>query len=338
MTRAAQVQQQSSLTIQQSLPTTSVIVVMFNSESTLDACLSSIPSTSEVVLVDNASTDASASMAVQIRPDAKLIRAGANRGFPAGNNLGAANATGEVLIFLNPDASFDRDGVRILADTVVNKGAMVGPRILDSAGNEATRARYWSRVWSDLAEIFFPTRLVKSRLPRSIGRDMSPDQEVYRSGGPVPYVQGCCIALSAEHFWRIGGWDERMFLYHEEEALARSLEMVGVPVILEPRAIVSHIGGVSSSQYPDFSAHQYFRSKALVYRGHYSTPVTLVAGIAFWSVLQAMAVLTPIRKLIGLRADRERSWYRAAASGVISGIRTTGYRTGRRIVMPPRVH
>jgi len=311
---------------------------MFNSESTLDACLSSIPSTSEVVLVDNASTDASASMAVQIRPDAKLIRAGANRGFPAGNNLGAANATGEVLIFLNPDASFDRDGVRILADTVVNKGAMVGPRILDSAGNEATRARYWSRVWSDLAEIFFPTRLVKSRLPRSIGRDMSPDQEVYRSGGPVPYVQGCCIALSAEHFWRIGGWDERMFLYHEEEALARSLEMVGVPVILEPRAIVSHIGGVSSSQYPDFSAHQYFRSKALVYRGHYSTPVTLVAGIAFWSVLQAMAVLTPIRKLIGLRADRERSWYRAAASGVISGIRTTGYRTGRRIVMPPRVH
>jgi N-acetylglucosaminyl-diphospho-decaprenol L-rhamnosyltransferase len=338
VTRAAQVQQQSSLTTQQSLPTTSVIVVMFNSESTLDACLSSIPSTSEVVLVDNASTDASASMAVQIRPDAKLIRAGANRGFPAGNNLGAANATGEVLIFLNPDASFDRDGVRILADTVVNKGAMVGPRILDSAGNEATRARYWSRVWSDLAEIFFPTRLVKSRLPRSIGRDMPPDQEVYRSGGQVPYVQGCCIALSAEHFWRIGGWDERMFLYHEEEALARSLEMVGVPVILEPRAIVSHIGGVSSSQYPDFSAHQYFRSKALVYRGHYSTPVTLVAGIAFWSVLQAMAVLTPIRKLIGLRADRERSWYRAAATGVISGIRTTGYRTGRRIVMPPRVH
>jgi N-acetylglucosaminyl-diphospho-decaprenol L-rhamnosyltransferase len=311
---------------------------MFNSESTLNDCLNSIPSTSEVVLVDNSSTDASVSIAGQIRPDAKLIRAGANRGFPAGNNLGAANATGDTLIFLNPDATFDRDSVQILADAVLNTGAMVGPRILDSAGNEATRARYWSRVWSDLAEVFFPTRLVKSRLPRSIGRDISADQEVYRSGGQVPYVQGCCIAISAEHFWRVGGWDERIFLYHEEEALARSLEMVGVPVILEPRAVVSHIGGVSSSQFPDFSAHQYFRSKALVYRSHYSPPVTLVAGIALWSVLQAMAVLTPLRKVIGLRADRERSWYRAAATGVISGIRTTGYRTGRRIVMPPRVH
>ena len=331
MTRPAQGPQQSS-------PTTSVIVVMFNSESTLNDCLNSIPSTSEVVLVDNASTDASVSIASQIRADAKLIRAGANRGFPAGNNLGAANATGEVLIFLNPDASFGRDSVRILADAVLNKGAMVGPRILDSAGNEATRARYWSRVWSDLGEVFFPTRLVRSRLPRSIGRDMSADHEVYRSGGQVPYVQGCCIAISAEHFWRVGGWDERIFLYHEEEALARSLEKVGVPVILEPRAVVSHIGGVSSAQFPEFSAHQYFRSKALVYRSHYSTPVTFVAGIALWSVLQAMAVLTPIRKVIGLRADRERSWYRAAATGVISGIRTTGYRTGGRIVMPPRVH
>jgi N-acetylglucosaminyl-diphospho-decaprenol L-rhamnosyltransferase len=331
MTRAAQGQQQNS-------PTTSVIIVTFNSESTLKDCLNSIPSTSEVVIVDNASTDATVSIAGQIRPDAKLIRAGANRGFPAGNNLGAANATGEVLIFLNPDASFGPDSVEILAETVRNKSALVGPRILDSEGNEATRARYWSRVWSDVAEVFFPTKLVKSHLPRSIGRDMSADKEVYRSGGQVPYAQGCCIAISEEHFWRIGGWDERIFLYHEEEQLARSLERVGVPVVLEPRAVVTHIGGVSSSQFPEFSAHQYFRSKALVYRNSYSAPVTFLAGIALWSVLQAMAVLTPIRKVVGLRADKGGLWYRAAAAGIISGIRTTGYRPGRRVVVPPRVH
>jgi N-acetylglucosaminyl-diphospho-decaprenol L-rhamnosyltransferase len=316
VTRAAQGQQQSS-------PTTSVIVVMFNSELTLNDCLNSIPSTSEVVLVDQDSSDASVSIAGQIRPDARLIRAGANRGFGAGCNLGAANATGEVLIFLNPDASFGRDSVRILADAVLNKGALVGPRILDSAGNDATRARYWSRVRSDLAEVFFPSRLVR--------RDISADQEVYRSGGQVPYVQGSCIAISAEHFWRVGGFDERYFLYHEEESLARSLEMVGVHVILEPLAVVTHIGGNSTSQFPEFSAHQYFRSKALFYRSYYSTPVTFVAVIALWSVLQAMAVFTPIRKVIGLRADRELSWYRAAAAGVISG-------WCGRIVMPPRVH
>ena len=307
---------------QQSSPTTSVVVVIFNSELTLDDCLNSIPSTSEVVLVDQASSDASVSIAGQIRPDARLIRAGANRGFGAGCNLGAANATGEVLIFLNPDASFGRDSVRILADAVLNKGALVGPRILDSAGNDATRARYWSRVRSDLAEVFLPNRLVRCDIPAG--------HEVYRSGGQVPYVQGSCIAIGAEHFWRVGGFDERYFLYHEEESLARRLEMIGVHVFLEPLAVVTHIGGNSTSQFPEFSAHQYFRSKTLFYRSYYSRPVTFVAVIALWSVLLAMAVLTPIRKVIGLRADRAFSWYRAAAAGVISGWRG-------RIVMPPRV-
>lgn len=143
-----------------------------------------------------------------------------------------------MLIFLNPDASFGRDSVRILADTVLHRGALVGPRILDSAGNDATRARYWSRVRSDLAEVFFPTKSVRREIPA--------DQEVYRSGGQVPYVQGSCIAISAEHFWRVGGFDERYFLYHEEESLARSLEMVGLHVILGPRAVVTHIGGTST--------------------------------------------------------------------------------------------
>ena len=139
------------------------------------------------------------------------------------------------------------------------------------------------------------------------------------------------MAISAEHFWRVGGFDERFFLYGEEESLARSLEMVGVHVILEPLAVVTHIGGNSTSQFPEFSAHQYYRSAGLFYRDHYSTPVTFVAVIALWSVLQAMAVLTPIRKVIRLRADKAFSWYRAAAAGVISG-------WCGRIVMPPRGH
>ena len=113
---------------QRIFPSTSVIVVMFNSESTLDGCLNSIPSTAEVVLVDQCSNDASVSVANQIRPDAKLIKAGANRGFGAGCNLGAANATGDVLIFLNPDASLGRNSVEIFAEAALNEVALVGPR------------------------------------------------------------------------------------------------------------------------------------------------------------------------------------------------------------------
>ena len=79
-----------------------MIVVAFNSESTLEECIHSIPSACELVLVDQCSTDASVCVANRIRPDIKVIKAGANRGFGAGCNLGAANATGEVLIFPEP--------------------------------------------------------------------------------------------------------------------------------------------------------------------------------------------------------------------------------------------
>ena len=137
------------------------------------------------------------------------------------------------------------------------------------------------------------------------------------------------MAISAENFWRVGGFDERFFLYHEEEVLARSLERIGVHVILEPLAVITHIGGNSTSQFPEFSASQYFRSKALFYLSYYSTPVAFAAVIVLWSVLQAMAVLTPVRKVVGLRADNGFSWYRAAAAGLISGWRG-------RIVVPPR--
>ncbi|MGW0172758.1 glycosyltransferase family 2 protein [Rhodococcus sp. NPDC003322] len=305
-------------------PTVSVIVVTYNSEPTIARCLRSIPEGCEVVVVDQSSHDGSVREAVRVRPDARVIRAGANRGFGAGCNLGAANSHGEVLIFLNPDASFGAGATGILAGTVLRENALVGPRIVDASGAEQTRARRWSRVPSDLGEVFMPTVLSQRMLPR----DIPPDVAVYRTGGPVPYVQGACMAIGAENFCRSGGFDERYFLYHEEEAIARKLARLGVGVVLEPRAVITHLGGASTAPVREFAAGQYFRSKALFYLEFYAAPVAFGAALALWGTLLAMAALTPLRRIIGLRAENGSSWYRAAAAGVVSGC------CGR-MVLPP---
>jgi N-acetylglucosaminyl-diphospho-decaprenol L-rhamnosyltransferase len=305
-------------------PSTSVIVVMFNSESTLVDCLRSIPRTCEVVLVDQSSSDASVSVAHRIRPDGKLIKAGANRGFGAGCNLGAANASGDVLIFLNPDASFQGDSVPILADSCRRTGAVVGPRITDSSGKDDTRARYWSNMALDLSEVFLPTKLRVG----SLRRDIPAGHEIYHAGGRVPYVQGSCMTVRASDFRRVGGFDERYFLYYEEEALARSLEGIGVSVILEPRALITHSGAKSTSQFREFSVGQYFRSKALFYADSHSAPTMSCFVFVLWTLLEAMAVLTPVRRVVGLRPDKGASWYRAAAAGLIGGWKG-------RIALPP---
>src|SRR5204863_4125578 len=88
-------------------PDLSIIIVSFNARADLERCLASLhdapPSRPhEIVVVDNASTDGSAGGARQW-PDVRVIEAGANLGFAAGNNLGIRASRGAHLLLLNSD-------------------------------------------------------------------------------------------------------------------------------------------------------------------------------------------------------------------------------------------
>jgi GT2 family glycosyltransferase len=296
--------------------TASVIVVTYNSAATIQACLNSIPRNCEVLVVDQSSTDDTVAIARRVRREATVISAGNNRGFGSGCNLGAANAQSDVLIFLNPDAWFTEGAVWSLAQRVRTDDALVGPRIADEDGFDQTRARFWSSPLSILGEVCLPTSLAKLFLRR----DIPPEYSLYRYGGPVPYIQGTCMAVGAESFWRAGGFDERLFLYHEEEVLARRLERIGVPAILETAASITHLGARSTSQVRDFAAGQYYRSAALTLMTYHPRRIAVPTVIALWFLLTMMAVLTPLRTLIGLRAEKGLSWYRSGAAGAIAGL------------------
>ncbi|ADU00714.1 predicted glycosyltransferase [Mycolicibacterium gilvum Spyr1] len=302
----------------------SVIIVAFNSLRTLEACLRSIPHSAEVVVVDQESRDGSAQFVRQVRPSATLIRAGANRGFAAGCNLGAANAKGDVLLFLNPDAFLGPDCLSILVESALSANALVGPKILDPDGREKTWARNHSNMLMDIFEEILPRKFTVGLLARNIPED----DEVYRVGGTVPYVQGSCMALSAENFWRAGGFDERFFLYYEEESLAKSLAKIGVRVKLEPKAVVTHIGSVSTSQSSNFAVTQLYRSRTLYYKLYHRQSATLLFSCILWSLLSMMGITSSVRRLIGVRPSRDRVWYRSASAGVASGWKG-------RVVEPP---
>src|SRR5262249_53495280 len=85
----------------------SIVVVNYNGGKAVLNCLQSVTANSrpnvEVIVVDNASDDGSAEAIRQTFRDLRVIDAGANIGFGAGNNLGARHAAGEYIAFLNPD-------------------------------------------------------------------------------------------------------------------------------------------------------------------------------------------------------------------------------------------
>src|SRR5262249_31747844 len=94
-------------------PSVSVIIVTFNAAHYIERCLASVFAQShghfEVIVVDNASTDGSADLVRQRFPRARLIASPTNEGYGGGNNRGAGEASGEILVFLNPDAVPERE-------------------------------------------------------------------------------------------------------------------------------------------------------------------------------------------------------------------------------------
>jgi N-acetylglucosaminyl-diphospho-decaprenol L-rhamnosyltransferase len=303
----------------------SVVIVTYNSADTLESCLRSVPQESEVIVVDQASADHSATIAKDLRPHAKVIHAGGNRGFGAGCNLGAANATRPITAFLNPDASFADDAADQLAAAAAETNSMVGPTILDSSGVAITKARRWSSTTTDILDLVVPHRF----LPERWQRDIPAGSDVYRTGGEVAYIQGACMVIPTALFWGVGGFDERYFLYSEEETLATKLAERGHRCWLVPDAIVAHVGAASTSGVRTFSVEQYHRSRAISLVQRHSLAGAIPRVAAFQAILLVLWVTAPIRKIIGFRKTENAQFCVAAIRGLFNGL------IGRGVVPPP---
>jgi N-acetylglucosaminyl-diphospho-decaprenol L-rhamnosyltransferase len=294
----------------------SVVVVSYDSKSLLDA-IKSIAHWAEAIVVEQhprstVSTDVSG-----VRRDARVIRAGCNRGFGAGCNLGAANASGDVLVFLNPDAAIDEESLLILARAAVESGVgLAGPRIVDASHREDTRARNWSTPTVDVLHLLLPRRWIPNRFLRDLPRsDLR-----YVRGGDVPYIQGSCMAISRSVFFSAGAFDEHFFLYGEEEDLARRLASHNRTSKLVPDATATHIGGTSTAQVDNFATRQLFRSTILIYRKHSSTAAAAGGALVLCLALTLLLVTSPFRAVTPWRKRETPEWCRNAICGVLDGL------------------
>jgi N-acetylglucosaminyl-diphospho-decaprenol L-rhamnosyltransferase len=302
--------------------TASVVIVTYRSADVLPGCLASIAAGAEVIVVNQDGTDESRSVTSRIRPDARVIESGRNRGFGAGCNLGAANATGGTLIFLNPDARFVGDCLaRLVVTSRENGGTLVGPSIMDDTGREVTRARNWSSAWTDVVDLLIPLTLQPRRWRRTVPKD----SQVYRTGGQVPYVQGACMAIGRQQFAELGGFDEQFFLYGEEEDLALKLARRGKTARLDAAASIAHSKHTSVTKTGTFAVEQYYRTRALIYRRDGSSRDRGLALGAFRSIPLGIALVflkvTPTaRANLGYRVVEDKAWCDAALRGLFHGL------------------
>jgi GT2 family glycosyltransferase len=212
-------------------PSVSVVVLTALGPLHLESCLRSLAAQTyptelrEVIVVDNGSADDPRPVCARAYAGARIVRLPRNLGFAVGNNLGALEARGELLVFLNDDTRAHPDWLSELVATARRRrAAAASSRIVDWDGD---------RIDFVGGSVNFEAKGFQTDFGAPVAE---------RQDEECPLLFGCGAALLVDRrvFERAGGWDEATFAYYEDVELGWRLRLLGYDVWLSPRSLVFH--------------------------------------------------------------------------------------------------
>jgi N-acetylglucosaminyl-diphospho-decaprenol L-rhamnosyltransferase len=208
----------------------SVVVVTFNSRSavaaSLPALVAQLGATDELIVVDNGSADGTLEQVAALAPSARLLPQAGNLGFAAASNIGAAAATGDLVVFLNPDAVV-ADGFASAIRRPLHDGrgwaawmglvTAKGGRVVNTSGGVV---HFTGIAWA--------------------GQVGEPVAAAPTAPADVVFASGACLAVPKAEWERLGGFPEAFFMYCEDVELSLGLRLWGGSAGIEPAARVDH--------------------------------------------------------------------------------------------------
>ncbi len=223
----------------------SVIVVSFNTKEQLRTCLAHLGQDEQIIVVDNSSSDGSAEMVREQFPHVTLLALDDNVGFGPANNLGAAQADRDLLLYLNSDAYAEEGAITRLAATFDDPSvAAAGGKLLNLDGslqNSTAEALTLGRVWM---EQLLLDKVLQRVAPLSPANYWNTKRLVSTGSSPTdtPQVMGACLMTRRSFEER---FDEDFFLYCEDTELCHRLSRHG-RIVYVPKAVFTHELGSSS--------------------------------------------------------------------------------------------
>ncbi len=270
------------------LPDVTVIVLNYNGKDYLRDCLDSLLALDypreqlEVMVVDNGSKDRSAQFVRQSYPTVRLIELPENRGFAAGNNVGAEAARGRYVAFLNNDMRVDPRWLIEMVEAIqqADDVASVGAKIL---------------TWDGQGIDFVGGVL------NFYGMGFQPEDVSAAAGEepyPVLFACGGAMLIDRQVFLESGGFDESFFAYFEDVDLGWRLWVLGYRVLLAPRAVAYHRGHATGKKFEaERRAVLYERNALAMLLKNYSDE-------ALTRVLPTALLLTAHRAMLVSRLDK----------------------------------
>ena len=248
----------------------SILIISYNTKKITKNCLQSLfeslkgtKITFEVIVLDNQSKDGSLAMLEKLSHYYKqliAIKSDQNLGFAKGNNLLVKKARGKYLLFLNSDIIvLDRAVEKLYQYYLANEKEMnfLGGKLYNKNMTEQFSCGPFYSLLVIFGALFLRgdywglTRYSPNKIKK------------------VDWVSGACFITNKQSFQKIGGFDEKIFMYMDEVDLLYRGAKKGLTTFLYPQAKFIHLGSASSGQrtYPIIQTYQGF---VYFYRKHHT--------------------------------------------------------------------
>ena len=240
----------------------SIIIVNYNAKELLDSCLQFVIDAarninSEIIVVDNASTDESSSFFKNKFNEVEFIWNNENIGFSKANNLALKKVTGDYILFLNPDTVIPEDCLEkcIQFFGLHSDCGALGVKMLNEKGTFLKESKRG-----------FPTPLVSfykmiglcKLFPRS--KKFAKYYEGHlneNETNKVEVLSGAFMMLSKSALSKVSGFDERFFMYGEDIDLSHRISQAGFNNYYFAETSIIHYKGKSTNK-KDSSYTKYF--------------------------------------------------------------------------------
>jgi N-acetylglucosaminyl-diphospho-decaprenol L-rhamnosyltransferase len=234
-----------------------VVVVSYNARDSLRTCLNALGGAESVIVVDNASTDGSVEV-VREFAGVRLIALDENLGFGSAANIGLRSSRSTYVLLLNCDAWPLGDAITGLVEAAEKepRAALFGPRLVDATGRTQRSVIRHPGPLALLSWMLLP-RVISSAYG-AWRRDARADE--VRAVNPPEFLQGAVLLIRRCPVEKLGGFDERFFMFNEDVDLCFRLRQAGWGVLFVPSETFVHVGGVSTAASPDDMTREHHRS------------------------------------------------------------------------------
>lgn len=267
----------------------SVIILSYNTKQLTRRCIASLIKNlaknkdfqSEIIVIDNGSSDGSKEMIKKIQKKAAIrtIFNQKNLGYPKGNNQGLKIATGKYVLFLNSDVIVKKINFEKLIhflDNHPNVGVLTVKVTLTGNKIDPASHRGFPTIWNSLIYFVGLENLFRSipLLNKIFGGYHLAHLDLDKTH-EIDSPSGAFYLTRYEILKKVDGFDEEFFMYGEDLDLSYRIKKLGYKVIYYPHFKVMHLKWASGLAQKDskvkiMTKHHFFEAMKIFYRKHYA--------------------------------------------------------------------